>query len=711
MLKPFKIFKKQLHPDKTRGENIEIAIPLASLLGLKLQGQPHQNFMSLVYSLIEEKPTIIPPKEEEKDSLETLIALEDVNNVIKTDCAGEKSLNNIRDGAIQDFDQKFNSLRHEYNHLEKDKAKTLINKSLHFLLSQKDTSLTPLLNAAEKLPIQKDSNLRYYHNWFLVGERLKQELNKSFEIIAKNLEEQDLNKPIKELKQELNQKSVKYSEELNRSLENKYISLLVQQLGLSKNEQAKALHSLATVNTMVLPKLRTVTDHTSKDLTDLIKYQFPDKDLYCIEEASNSKDAQAKTVKYEFFTNGLTIEDDGHGMGEKMFFEEYPFPYLSVKHGELNIGRFGAGAKAKLVEVLKNNGEVIVETKTRQGKALKQRYFMHDQELYISFSKSDKTKTGTKVTILSPKRSKEDEANQKSLIRERLSYFDPNKTTVISGKEKINRNSALKKEAVEDIVYKDEHNKTYFSTEKKGDVVLLSGGVLISKSKAPFNLIIEVPLRFQPVEGRNDFVYSEDLREYMAQVFRQAILPKLDKKSAEWFMNNNVNQNPFYQFEQKTSKEEIIKFYNTLYPEKKISQDTAIINLPKGEVNRLNSLTDKALFVKNRKHKPPYLLSIEEYSLLSEQKKSDKTEETKYSIQEAMAKHETGLNYADNSFMKRSRKITPVYLDSMNHDTPFYYNQENSMLLINMNHKAFRMKDEAKKSFYLSQMLRIATNG
>ncbi len=224
---------------------------------------------------------------------------------------------------------------------------------------------------------------------------------------------------------------------------------------------------------------------------------------------------------------------------------------------------------------------------------------------------------------------------------------------------------------------------------------------------------MELPLQFQPIEGRNDFIYTEELRQYLTDVFRKAILPRLEgkRKCAEWLVSNNINQNPFYHFERFANKEEIIRFYKNIYPKKELTQKSRIVNIPRGNVTNLNEVIPADLFLENRKYKSSYLLSIEEYYQLSEKENPQKSEDAKFCIKKAMAKHETGLTFSDGYFMKKNKKITPAYMLSLNHEDPFYFNKENNLLLINMNHKAFEMRDEERKDFYISQILRVAANG
>lgn len=717
MLRINRLLKRELSKEKILLKGmLEVSAPLSSLLGLKLQGEHYQNFMGHVYNLTEIKNPAndikISPKE--KDYLETLLTIEEIPEIIRLENIEELTLGQIKKDIIQDFDQKFIQLRKSYNSLDKEKAKTFINKSLHLVLASKNVpGLEGFVRLAEELPIPQNSDLLFYNNWFLVGEKFKQKLNSNLEFIEQKLESIGKDRQVRELKEELAEKSKHYITELRNIIKIPEIQKLIIYSGLEESS-LKIANNLVTYGSLILPKLRKVTEHTGKDLDDLIRYQFPDKDLYCIEEASNSKDAQAKTVKYKFYSNGLTVEDDGYGMEKKMFCEEYPFPYLSVKKGELNIGRFGAGSKAKLIEVLKHNGEVIVESKSDNTTAMIQRYFLHGPDIYLGFSKSDKKTTGTKVVVISPDRTKSDKANQKNLMLERLSYFDPNKILIMMGKRKINKNSLLRESGIRSLAYNHEKNRIYFNPEKKGELVFLSGEVLISKLKTPFQLVVEIPLQFQPVEGRNDFVYAEELKLYLADVFRKTIAPRLregNKEGLEWFISNNLNQNPFYQFEQFANKREILMFYGLLYPEKDLKEKTKMINIPKGDVEYLNNLVQSDLFLKNKKHKPSYLLSIEEYSQLSESENHEKIREIKFGIKKAMVQHETGLTFQEDYLMKRSRRITPAYLTRLNHTDPFYFNSENDLLLVNIFHKAFSLEDEARKNFYISQILKVATNG
>ncbi|MDP2907912.1 MAG: hypothetical protein Q8O03_08290 [Nanoarchaeota archaeon] len=717
MLRINRLLKRELSKEKILSKDVlEVSTPLSSLMGLKLQGEKYQGFMNQIYRLIEaENPSrTVKACVKEKDYLEALLAIEELPSITSLEDIENLTLSQAKDKAVKDFDQKFDQLRKSYNSLKQEKAKALINKSLHFILASKNVpELEGFVKLAEELPIPKNSDLIFYNNWFLMGEKFKQKLNSNIECIEQKLEGTEKDMQLRELKEELAEKSKHYITELRNIIEIPEIQKLITITGL-EDSSLRIANNLVIYGSLILPKLRKVTEHTGKDLDDLIRYQFPDKDLYCIEEASNSKDAQAKNVNYKFFSNGLIIEDDGHGMARNMFCEEYPFPYLSVKKGELNIGRFGAGSKAKLIEVLKHEGEVFVESKSDDTTAVMQRYFLHDSTLYLGFSKSEKAKTGTKVTMISPDRTKEDKANQKKLMTERLSHFDPNKILVRMGIKTINKNSLLRKPEIETIAYNGEKNRTYFNPEKKGELVLLSGEVLISKLKTPFQLAIEVPLKVQPVEGRNDFVYTEDLKVYLTEVFRKTITPRLgkdNKKCLEWFVHNNINQNPFYQFEQFANKEEITSFYQLLYPKKDLKEQTRIINLPRGDVEDLNSVVNSDLFLKNRKHKPSYLLSIEEYHQSSENENLKKVKETSFNIKKAMTKHETGLTFPDYYLMKKSKKIIPIYLSSINYQSPFYFNSENNLLLINISHKSFSMEDEAKKDFYISQMLKVAANG
>ncbi len=694
---------------------LEMSVPLSSLLGLKLQGEPYQNFMSQVYRLVEvENPAkSLKADIEEKEYLEALLTIKEMPDMISLDNIEELTIEQIRNDAMKDFDQGFSQLRKCYNSLEQEKAKAFINKSLHFILTSKKEGLEDFIKLAEALPIPKNSDLLFYNNWFLVGEKLKQKLDSSLEIVEQNLEGLDENLPVRKLREELAEKSKYYITSLRKIIETPEIRNLITDTGLEESA-LKIAHNLVSHGSLILPKLRKITEHTGKDLNDLVKYQFPDKDLYCIEESSNSKDAQAKNVKYKFFANGLVIEDDGHGMERKMFCEEYPFPYLSIKKGELNIGRFGAGSKAKLIEVLKYKGEVLVESKSDNTTAMMQRYFLHDSTLYLGFSKSNKNTTGTKIVIISPERNKEDKINQKKLITERLSYLNPEKIQITMGSKTVNKDSLLRKPEIETLVYNEEEGKVYFNPEKKGELVLLSGEVLISKLKTPFQLLVEIPLQFQPVEGRNDFVYNEELKLYLADVFRKTIKPKLkenEKKCLEWLVTSNINHNPFYQFEQFANKEEILSFYQLLYPKKDLKENTRIINLPRGDVEELNTTVGSDLFLRNRKHKPAYVLSVEEYSRLSESENPEKAKEIKFGMKKAMVKHETGLTFPDDYLMKKSKRIIPVYLSSINYSIPFYFNPENNLLLVNMSHKSFSLEDEAKKDFYISQMLKVTTNG
>ncbi len=243
-------------------------------------------------------------------------------------------------------------------------------------------------------------------------------------------------------------------------------------------------------------------------------------------------------------------------------------------------------------------------------------------------------------------------------MTERLSHFNPDKIQVITGNKTINKNSLLRESEIETIAYKEEKNRIHFNAEKTGNLVLLSGEVLISKTKTPFQLVIEMPLHFQPVEGRNDFVYTEDLKLYLADIFRKTIMPKLGedkRKCLEWFISNNTNQNPFYQFEQFANKKEIINFYKLLHPDKELSEEkTRIINIPRGNIEDLNNIACSDLFLKNRKHKPDYLLTTEEYSRLSENQ--EKVKETKTNPVDIKQAEEEPLEHNKNGSSKHVLK-------------------------------------------------------
>ncbi|MBU4501909.1 MAG: ATP-binding protein [Nanoarchaeota archaeon] len=696
------------------GNKLEVSLPLSSLLGLKLQGQLHRELMDSIYDLIElDNPMKdLQFNEEERQYLETMLTIDELPEILAINNLDELTLKDVKEKIIPEFNEKFNELRKEYRGLEKDTAKSLINKSLHFILTREKNEYTEkMIQAAENLPIPKESESLFYGNWFLIGDKIKKTINSKIESIEEIIKDDD--KKLGELKQELRKQADNYITEIRTRMDKEEIKKLAFHSELGSKEENYILslgNKLATEGSIIIPKIKSVTEHMGKDLTDLIKYQFPDKDIYCIEEASNSKDASAKYIKYIFFKNGLVMEDDGQAMDRAHFFEAYPFPYISIKKGKLNIGRFGAGSKAKLVEVMENKGEIFVESNPEGEDAMMNRYFMFNDELHIGFTLSDKKTPGLKISMLMPNLTKEGIANKKQLIKKKLKHFDPKKMDILLEKSKVNKDSLLRKENVQTIDYKGEPNRIYFNPEKKGEITFLSGEVDINHMKTPFELVMEIPLQFQPIEGRNDFVYTEELREYMANVFRKTILPRLKtgQKSLEWFVSNNLNQNPFQQFEQFATKDEMIDFYKLIFTDKDLTKDSKMVKITDGDAETLNRLVNHDIFIKGRNSEIDYMITLEEYA---ETTKTQDTDKTLFDIKKSMVMHETGLDYKEGKFHKKTRKITPIYVNDACFEEPFFYSRKNNCLLINTDHKAFSLEDKSKKDFYISQMLKVAANG
>ena len=120
------------------------------------------------------------------------------------------------------------------------------------------------------------------------------------------------------------------------------------------------------------------------------------------------------------------------------------------------------------------------------------------------------------------------------------------------------------------------------------------------------------------------------------------------------------------------------------------------------------SIINYDIFLKGRNSEISYMINLEEYA---ETTKDDKTEKILFDIKKSMVMHETGIGYKEGKFHKKTRKMTPIYVRNPRFEEPFFYSRKNNCLLINISHKCFDMKNEAKKNFYISQMLKATTNG
>ncbi|MFH1637597.1 MAG: ATP-binding protein [Candidatus Woesearchaeota archaeon] len=683
-------------------DKLEVAMPLYVLPALKQQNSAYNRLFEKLYPIIGMKNPLLGINPEE--SVDALIAIEKLSSAISFQESCKVS--SLKESLNKEWDNAFETLTDAYKRLPNVKAREFVNKPLSFIRNySEDSQLTGFINAANSLPLQQGSELLYYSNWFLAGEKLKQEIGSLTAIINKAAKK---DKSIAQLKEELNSQSSDYQSELVRGIKEESILALLSEFRVSEGfDLVKIAHALAKTGSLILPKPETVTEHTAKDLDDLIEFQFSDPNSYLIEEASNSRDANASWIRYKFFEEGIVIEDNGDGMGKEQFFKEYPLSYISIKKNRFSIGRFGAGSKAKLVEVLKNKGEAYVEAKAAGEEALAQRYFMHDSMLHIGFRHSDLKHNGLRITV-SSKSNKEKEKGQEKLIKEKLQYFNPGRIKVIASGKNINKKSILRKRGSIDVFsVNDEESRVHFNPKKEGGLIYLSGEVLISRINAPFYAVIDVPLQFQPVEGRNDFVYSERLCHYISEVFSKAFLPKLEKlqkkKCIEWFASNSNNRNPCNHFMQAGSREDILRLYRCMYPQKSIASNSRIVAV-KGKIEKLNSIVQEDIFVNmaNVAHS----ITAEEYASLCQ------NPEASEAVRQAISTGSSSFTISEEGKIgRKGHEVAEVFYKGITADNPFYFSRPDSMLLINTSHKAFSIDQEERQNFYLSEMMRIAGNG
>ncbi|MBI4453663.1 hypothetical protein HY636_03390 [Candidatus Woesearchaeota archaeon] len=578
-----------------------------------------------------------------------------------------------------------------------------------------------------------------------------------------------------------------------------------QDLQSSQDSQLVAIaHSIITHGFLILPTPVQMSSYAEKDFNDLVEFQFPNDNQYLIEEVSNSRDAMAAQVEFRFYQNGLTIQDDGKSMSREFFFKSYPLPYITLKNGKVKIGRFGVGAKAKLAEVMKHHKEVIVETQdirntsgtrdtrntkdarcarnTRDGlhstnscnDAFRQRYFMHNGLLYIAFSKSQLAQKGVRISVISDIYTKERAEAQRAILEKGVKYIPPKFKVVVDGKQ-VNKTNFWEENKNKTTVlsYNGESARVYFEPlikERLSDglvdklvgrraqttkLVYLSGDNEICSIHAPFSGVIEIPLQFQPVEGRDDFVYTPELRRYLSDVFSKVILPNMEgaylsntvdvERCARWFLNTRSNQNPFYNFEQMGDKRDMIHFYKLLYFKKSLNHNSNIVSVSYASCDKLNELIPSDLFIVKRDNSQPhYVLTLDYYIRLTDSQRSEATKTTETTginetikttrISETIKTTETTeikrycerimasvfeAQRHDFKLMKgklfvNEKQARLLYTTELNHDSPFYYDASQRLLIINACHPSFYQvsskEDKLKREFYLIEMLRIAQN-
>lgn len=698
-------------------------------------------------------------------------------------------------------------------------------------LSPRELHLREFVSSANTTLFPQNSRIWANGNWSLCSESVEGDIALRTEFIEETINKKLAKfnmggKRIGEIREILESETRVYQEELLRRIRTPDLQRLladepfnIHDVGDVANEnntnmynatgastcEASQLIALAHIIVMsgalILPKPSTITSHSEKDLNDLVEYQFPDDKQYLIEEVSNSRDAKASHVMFRFYQNGLTIEDDGIGMTPEFFFKKYPLPYITLKNGRVKIGRFGVGAKAKLVEVVKHNGEVYVETRTEDRKAedgnikdritednnsfikskgdhclLRQRYFLHNGRLYVGFSQlqpaqnqgeqqqvqhqsvqhqsnpsqSSQQQRGVKITIISEDYCGKDDAKikeKKSHLADKLEYVNPNFEVIVDGK-RINASNILTRDNTQNntqgktqdnpnistIKYLGELEKVYFEILKekeqhKGKLVFLSGENKICTVPAPFFGVIEIPLQFQPVEGRDDFVYTPELRQYFAMIFEEAMLPRLVdgykahtnasvhdaiEACARWFLDKKHHQNPFAYFEQFAIRQKFVDFYKLLCQEKEIGDDSMIVASAGGIYRKLNQIIPNDLFVPRRESSPSYVISLDDYIRYSYLRHThpQKDKATKYAedlMAQLFASQRVNFKINNSCVCLDGRPIMLLYLPQINHDNPFYFDRTNRMLVVNTSHASFALR-EPRRSFYLAEMLRIAEN-
>ena len=695
----------------------------------------------------------------------------------------EEETEKPKDERLKDETLKYERLKYERLKNERLKDEQLMNKK------GEDEKLKEFILAARDIPLQPDSGFLNNGCWTLLQERIEKDFTSRIESLEKVIDTSGLNKkyakqddkndagnntPILSIiKTAIQTKTIKYrGEVLRRITQSHLMSLLassqfnIGQVNTENYWQLTLLaHEMVKEGALILPRPSAVTAHTERDLNDLIEFQFPDDKQYLIEEVSNSRDAKADYVRFDFYQNGLTIEDNGIGMPAEFFFKRYSLPYITLKNGRIKIGRFGVGAKAKLVEVLKHNNVIYVETRDESiegEEAFRQRYFMHNSSLYVGFSKSELKQSGTRISIVSnPKIAEERVKAMKAHIEDKVEYVEPNFGIIVEGKQ-VNAESITEsiwhkeKDNVFVLDYKGEKARVYFKpvlsakeqqVQQKGKMVFLSGENKICAVPSPFFAVVEIPLQFQPVEGRDDFVYTQDLCRYLSSVFDKVMLPALRRKyhkkeyhekgssnqlsvkdekqsnnqlsieeCAYWFLNTRINQNPFYYFEQLADKESIIQFYRLLYPSKEITISSNIVGLLNegtGSIGNLNKIIPRDLFIARRTYSPAYVMSLDEYIRLNEMEKETKEDEPIKRCEEIMASiygnHRNGFWIRENKVCLDDKPVKLLCLDELNHDGPFYFDRANCMLIINVSHKGFTLP-QREREFYLTEMLRITEN-
>jgi hypothetical protein len=722
---------------------LEISLPLYGLIGLYAESEQYQRFLSNLFQAL----TIDDPfqgfssDEQASNMYQALVEIKSFRS--RYSLQEGLTFTEASERVVSEIEASFAVLKERYNDLSLMVAKEFVNKSLAFIRGYEDNrgrDLSGLIEAAKALPISESSRFLNCGNWFLVADKIATDIKARAGSIQALLESEGLSgNPLSKLEQLLSEGSTAHQQELLRRIKLPEIISLIGDRAFHTGEVSdeylkEVAQSTLVRRSLILLAPSASTTHIEKDLNDLVEYQFANDNQYLIEEESNSEDAGATGIKYDFLVEGTVIQDNGRGMNRTVFFEKYPMAYISFKEGNLNIGRFGVGSKAKLVEVIGKsergeirNGTVYVEA-CDGHEAFMQRYFLHEGSLHIGFSRSSLAEKGVKITIVPTSVDPARREEQRKHILTQLKHVNPRRFEVVVDGVRVNQNSVLQREKdLKSIVYESREHKVFFDPLREGTLTALSGEKLIYEIPAPFSCVMEIPLQMDPIEGRTDLVYTDALRTYLCEVFRTALLPELvkrkdkegTKKCLEWFLRNKTNQNPFYHFEQLAASGELMGFYTLLYPQKKFNEQSYLVEVENGASAKLNEIIPFDLFLANREHHPKYLLSLEQYVKIKREegeKEMDGVKKHCQSIMEEIFAHPRSefkpqQEGGDLPPLKLgSDPIYLIYLRGMNYKRPFYFDLPNRLLLINIEHKSFQASEKARL-FYLTETLRIAAEG